>query len=216
MEFDFEAMAADARYRLLTSTIAPRPIAWVTSLSADGVRNAAPFSFFNAMGKDPPLLAIGIQGNADGTLKDTARNIEATGEFVVNLVTEDLAGAMNATSVPAAPDVDELRLAGLDTTASTRVRPPRIALAPVAFECRLHTPLAFASGQYIVIGEVLAAHIADGLVLDKDSQHLDQAALRPIARMPGRSRYLRATDTFDLKRPASLADIDRALPGSQK
>ena len=99
MEFDFEKLAADERYKLLTSTIVPRPIAWITTVSADGVRNAAPFSFFNAMGKDPPLLAIGIQGNDDGSLKDTARNIIETREFVVNLVTERVAAGDE-------PDID--------------------------------------------------------------------------------------------------------------
>ncbi len=120
MEFDFATLAADARYKILTSTIVPRPIAWATTVSADGVRNAAPFSFFNAMGKEPPLVAVGILGNDDGSLKDTARNILETGEFVVNLVTEDVVEAMNATSIAAPAHVDELVLANLDVTPSIK------------------------------------------------------------------------------------------------
>lgn len=202
MELDFATLDSGERYRVLTGTIVPRPIAWVTTLSRDGVRNAAPFSFFNAMGKEPPLLAIGIQGNDDATLKDTARNIRDTGEFVVNLVTEDLAEAMNLTSIAAPVDVDELELAQLTTAPSLRVRPPRIAASPVAFECRLHTPIAFASGQYVVIGEVLHAYINDAL-RQSAAMNGDGFDYRPIGRMHGRGRYVRTRDTFELPRPAS-------------
>lgn len=202
MEFDFETLPPDVRYKLLTSTIVPRPIAWITTVSADGVRNAAPFSFFNAMGKEPPLVAVGIQASADGGLKDTARNILDTGEFVVNLVTEDVAEAMNTTSISAPPDVDELLLAGLETEPSQKVAPPRISASPVAFECRVHTPLQFQSGQFVVIGEVLHAHIDNVFVLDARRHHIDTQKLRMIGRMNGPGAYTKTDDRFVLERPA--------------
>ncbi len=207
MELDFSTLDAGERYKVLTGTIVPRPIAWVTTVSREGVRNAAPFSFFNAMGKEPPLLAIGIQGNADGSLKDTARNIQSTGEFVVNLVPEDAAEAMSLTSIAAPPEVDEIALAKLQTIASRTVRPPRLAVSPVAFECRLHTPLAFASGQFVVIGEVLHVHIADAVVLDAERHHIDTQAWRPLGRMQGRSGYVRTCDSFEIARPGNYASV---------
>lgn len=206
MDFDFEKLAADERYKLLSSTIVPRPIAWITTLSANGVRNAAPFSFFNAMGNEPPLLAVGIQGNDDRSVKDTARNILETQEFVVNLVTESIAGAMNLTSISAPFDVDELVLANLEAIASIKVAPPRIAASPVAFECRLHTPLRFPSGQFVVIGEVVQAHIDDGFVLDAQKFYVDTPKLGPIGRVHGRGLYVRTDETFKIDRPAPLME----------
>ena len=118
MEFDFETLAAYDRYKILTSTIVPRPIAWVTTLSKNGVRNAAPFSFFNALSKEPPLLALGITADGDGSMKDTARNILDTHEYVINLVPRSAAQSMNLTSIDATSDVDELALAKLETRPS--------------------------------------------------------------------------------------------------
>lgn len=155
MEFDFEKLAADDRYKILTATIVPRPIAWITTRSKNGVRNAAPFSFFNAMSKTPPILAIGIQANSDGSMKDSACNILETREFVVNLVPRAAAQSMNLTSIDAPADVDELTLAKLDTAPSIKVKPERIAASPVAFECRLHTPVEVAPSQLIVLGEIV-------------------------------------------------------------
>lgn len=204
MKFDFEKLAADERYKLLTSTIVPRPIAWVTTVSADGVRNAAPFSFFNAMGKEPPLVAIGIQANDGGSLKDTARNIIETREFVVNLVTERVAKAMNLTSIAAPAEIDELSLAALKVTPSVKVAPPRITTSPVAFECRLHTPLQFASGQFVVIGEVVQAHVNDDYVLDASKFYIDTPKLGLIGRMHGRGLYARTSETFQIDRPPPM------------
>lgn len=209
MDFDFEAMAPDSRYKILTGTIVPRPIAWITTLSADGVRNAAPFSFFNAMGKDPPLVAVGIQVAPDGGLKDTARNIIETGEFVVNLVSEDLAAGMNATSVAAPPDVDELVLVGLEVLPSRKVRPPRIAASRAAFECKVHTPLSFTSGQFVVLGEVLHAHIGDAYIIDRERHHVHTAGLNLIGRLEGPGWYSRTTDRFALERPSQGRDAKR-------
>src|SRR5699024_5275429 len=123
MLFDMETLTAQEAYKVLSASIVPRPIAWITSLSPEGVRNAAPYSFFNMMGPNPPTVAIGLMPR-DGRLKDSARNILETGEFVVNLVDEANAAAMNETCIDAPPEVDELTLAGLETAASRKVAPP--------------------------------------------------------------------------------------------
>ncbi|MFA5957108.1 flavin reductase family protein [Hyphomicrobium sp.] len=208
MEFDFEALAADDRYKLLTSTIVPRPIAWVTTLSKNGVRNAAPFSFFNAMSKDPPLLAVGIMADGDGSMKDTARNILDTGEFVVNLVPREAAEAMNLTSIDAPPDVDELVLAKLDTLPSVKVKPERIAISPVSFECRLHTPIRLAN-QLIALGEVVQAHIADAKMLNIAKSYVDTPAMHLIGRMHGRGLYVTTDNMFEMPRPEAYAAMQK-------
>jgi len=137
MQYDMAALASNQRYKVLASSVTPRPIAWVTTLSRDGARNAAPFSFFNVMGPDPPLLVLGIMRRPDGSYKDTVRNIIDTGEFVVNLVGEWDAAAMNSTCIDAPPDFDEISYADLETVPSSKVAPPLIASAPVSFECKL-------------------------------------------------------------------------------
>lgn len=205
MEFDFERLAADDRYKILTSTIVPRPIAWVSSISKNGVRNAAPFSFFNAMSKTPPIIAIGIQANADGSMKDSARNILDTREFVVNLAPRAVAEAMNLTSVDAPPDVDELSMADLATLPSVKVKPERIAASPVAFECRLHTPIEVAPSQLIVLGEIVQAHVADEFVLDGEKRYIDTPALDLIGRLHGRDWYSTTSDIFQIERPAAYS-----------
>jgi flavin reductase (DIM6/NTAB) family NADH-FMN oxidoreductase RutF len=201
MEFDFERLAPDDRYKILTSTVVPRPIAWVSTLSRNGVRNAAPFSFFNAMSKAPPIIAIGIQANVEGSMKDTARNILETREFVVNLVPHSADQAMNLTSIEAPPDVDELALAGLATLPSVKVKPERIAISPVAFECLLHTPVEVAPSQLIVLGEILMAHVDDAFVLDPTKCYIDTPALHLIGRMQGRGWYSTTDSAFQIKRP---------------
>lgn len=205
MEFDFETLAPDDRYKILTSTIVPRPIAWITTVSKSGVRNAAPFSFFNAMSKTPPILAVGIQANSDGSMKDSARNILDTGEFVVNLVTRSVASAMNLTSVEAPSDVDEIALADLDTLPSLKVLPPRLTASPVAFECKLHTPIEVAKSQLIVLGEIVQAHVADAFVLDANKHYIDTPALSLVGRLHGRGWYVSAKDSFQMERPAPFS-----------
>lgn len=201
MLFDLETLPAQERYKIMTATIVPRPIAWITTKSRDGLVNAAPFSFFNMMGNDPPTIAIGIMPNGR-VLKDTATNILETGEFVVNLVSEAQAPAMNVTCIDAPPDIDELALAGLDSTESDLVSPPRIAGAGVAFECTTLSSLVTGPLQTIVIGRVLRAHIDDRFVLDRERCHIDTEALGLVARMHGRSAYARTTDLFHLNRPS--------------
>ena len=199
--FDFSILSADARYRLLASTIMPRPIAWVVTCSADGVINAAPYSFFNMFGADRPVVALGILARP-GAQKDTAANIRATGEFVVNLVPYGLVEAMNNTCIEAPPDVDETVLAGLETVPSLAVRPPRIAASPVGFECRLTHFLETGPGQFLAVGEVLHAHYAgEVLVGDPERPRVDPDALDLVGRMHGASAYTHTRDRFDLPRP---------------
>jgi flavin reductase (DIM6/NTAB) family NADH-FMN oxidoreductase RutF len=209
MEFDFETLAASDRYKLLTSTIVPRPIASVTTMSKNGVRNAAPFSFFNAMSNDPALLAVGIMNKADGTPKDTAHNILATGEFVVNLVPRSAADVMNLTSIDAPPDTDELVVASLKTLPSLKVKPDRIAISPVSFECRLHTPIEL-SGQLIALGKVVQAHVADGMMLDASKLYVDTPKLQLISRLHGRGFYGTTETVFQISRPNSFEDTQKS------
>lgn len=208
MDFDFETLAADDRYKLLTSTIVPRPIAWVTTLSKNGARNAAPFSFFNAMSRDPALLAVGIMADGDGSMKDTARNILDTQEFVVNLVPRVAAEVMNLTSIDAPADVDELALANLEVAPSIKVKPPRIAISPVSFECRLHTPIEL-SNQLIALGEVVQAHISDAMMLDIAKLYVDTPKLALISRLHGRGLYGTAETAFQMPRPQPYQALEK-------
>lgn len=201
VEFDFETMPTASRYKILVSTVVPRPIAWVTTLTSAGVANAAPYSFFNVMGNDPPIVVIGVQGHPENRFKDTGQNILTSAEFVVNLVSEATAEAMNVTCIDAPPGVDELKLAGLATTPSVKIRPPRIAASPVAFECKVHTSLTFSPHQAIVIGRVVQAHVADDFVLDGARCHIDTPKLKLVGRMHGTGWYTRTGDQFQLERP---------------
>ncbi|MBL8338149.1 MAG: flavin reductase family protein [Rhodoferax sp.] len=200
MRFDLDAIAPDIVYKLLVATVVPRPIAWVTTQSAAGVLNAAPYSFFNVMGPSPPTLVLGLMAHAQGGFKDTARNIVETGQFVVNLVPEALAPAMNVTAVDAPGGVNELDLAGLAPAPSTHVRPPRIAASPVSFECVNHATVVTGPHQSIVIGRILAVHVADAHVQDAERGYIDTRSLDLVARTAG-SGYARTRDTFDLVRP---------------
>jgi flavin reductase (DIM6/NTAB) family NADH-FMN oxidoreductase RutF len=201
MLFDFERMEAQDRYKILTATVTPRPIAWITTLSEDGIVNAAPYSFFNVMGHEPPTVTVGLLQGPGGDFKDTAANILATGEFVVNLVSEANAEAMNLTCMDAPPEVDELACAGLTALPSERVSPPRIAQSPVSFECRVLASLVTGPRQTIVVGRVVCAHVADEAVQDAARCHVDTPGLRLVARMHGSGWYARSSDLFQLDRP---------------
>lgn len=201
MQFDFDAMTATERYKILVSTVVPRPIAWVTTLTPDGVPNAAPYSFFNVMGNDPPIVVVGVQGHSENRFKDTGHNILNSAEFVVHLVSEATAEAMNVTCIDAPPGVDELKLAGLETAPSVKIKPPRIVASPVAFECKVHTSLTFSPNQAIVVGRVVHAHIHDEFVLDPARYYIDTPKLKLVGRMHGTGWYCRSNDQFILERP---------------
>jgi len=199
MRFDLDQIDTAIAYKLLAATVIPRPIAWVVTKGADGV-NAAPFSFFNVMGSAPPTVALGLLADPERGFKDTAANILASGEFVINLVPERLVQAMNLTAADAPRGVDELQLAGLATLPSTHVTPPRIAESPVAFECRVLSSVVTGPCQTVVIGRVLSVHIEDRYLLSPDRAHIDTDALDLVARSFG-SEYIRSHDRFELARP---------------
>lgn len=201
MQFDMEQLSADNRYKLLTATVTPRPIAWVTSKSVNGIVNAAPFSFFNVMGHEPPTVTLGLLRKAGGGYKDTAENIMATGEFVINLVSESMADSMNETCTDAPPEIDELELAGLTAIPSIAVAPPRIAGCPVSFECRSLSSIVTGPCQVIVVATVLRVHIEDEFLIDVERCHVDTPALKLVSRMHGSGWYARSTDLFQLARP---------------
>jgi flavin reductase (DIM6/NTAB) family NADH-FMN oxidoreductase RutF len=201
MRFDLDPNTPQFSYKLLTACVTPRPIAWVSTLGTNGVINAAPYSFFNAMGHTPPTVAIGILADPEKGWKDTARNILDSGEFVVNLVPEAMAAQMNQTCINAPTDVSELEIAGLQTAQSTHIKSPRIAGVPVSFECKTHTLVTTGPNQAIVIGQVHAIHISDQYVLDAEKGYIDTPALGLIGRMHGAGWYTRTSDTFQMERP---------------
>ncbi len=193
----------------------PRPIGWVSTLNASGQPNLAPYSFFNAVSDRPPFVMFSSAGR-----KDTLRNIEATGEFTCSIANWDLREAMNMSSAPVAHGVDEFALAGLEAAASLRVKPPRVARAPAAFECRLWrtVPLPARPGHeeghhVLVIGEVLALYVDDAYIRDG---LVDTGAIKPLARL-GYMDYavVTAENMFTLNRPMASADGQSAsvLPG---
>jgi flavin reductase (DIM6/NTAB) family NADH-FMN oxidoreductase RutF len=174
---------ADAAYKLLVGVVVPRPIAWITTMSQLGIVNAAPFSCYTFVCNDPPMLAINI-GRLNGRLKDTARNIIDTGEFVVNIVTEELIPSMHATSSECAPDFSEVDALQLAILPSQDVRPPRLEASPIGLECRLDRVLELGRLQNaLVFGEIVRFHISDMLY---DNGKVDSERLRPAARLAGR------------------------------
>jgi flavin reductase (DIM6/NTAB) family NADH-FMN oxidoreductase RutF len=201
MRFDLDAVDAAIAYKLLAATVVPRPIAWVVTLDETGGRNAAPFSFFNVMGSAPPTVALGLLADPARGLKDTARNIRSTGEFSIGLVPERLVRAMNLTAVDAPAGVDELALAGVATLPCRHIAPPRIADSPVAFECVTLEMVETGRHQFVVIGRVLAVHVEDAVLKDKERAHVDTAALDLVARGLG-ATYFRSRDSFELPRPS--------------
>jgi len=202
--FDFAKIPAADAYKLVVSTVVPRPVAWVVSQDAGGVTNVAPYSFFNAFSDNPVVVAIGCGPRPDGAGKDTLANIQALGQFVVCLVPETAIDAMNITAIDFPPGVDEMAEAGLTPVASTRVAPPRIAQSPVAFECETFQLIPIGH-HTMVLGRVLAAHIADDCMLDVAKHYVDTPKLGLVGRMHGRGWYARTTDRVEVPRIA-LAD----------
>ena len=185
-------------YRLMTSILVPRPIAWVSTIGLDGSLNLAPFSFFNGVGGIPPTLMISISQRKGGP-KDTLRNIQETGEFVVNMVSEELAEVMNLTAGEYDYAVDEFALAHLETAPSVDVRPPRVASAPAAFEAKATQIVPVEGTTYtIVIGRILRVHLQDGLL--RPNGLVDTEKFKPLARLGG-DEYASLTGVFELVRP---------------
>jgi flavin reductase (DIM6/NTAB) family NADH-FMN oxidoreductase RutF len=202
VHFQMSELTARERYKLLVSSITPRPIAWVTTVSTTGVVNAAPYSFFNALGDSPALVVLGLLHGPDGTDKDTGTNIRDTQEFVINLVREEDIDQMNLSCVDAPRDVSEVDYAGIEVAPARQVKAPLIATAPVSFECRLVEALDIGTRQTVVIGEVLVTHIKDEFIADPERLHLDTPAMGLVGRIHGPGNYVRVTDTFTVKRLA--------------
>jgi len=205
MHFDLAAIPQSDAYKLLVSTVVPRPIALATTVDREGRVNAAPFSFFNAVSSIPPVVVLGISpgagddgGPGDG-YKDTERNIRDTGEFVVNLVDEALAEQMNICAVDFPSAIGELGEAGLTPVASVGVRPPRIAEAPVSFECQRITGLSLGARSTLEVGRVIHIHIRDDLV-DPQRYYVATDKMRLVGRMHGRGWYARTSDLFLMER----------------
>lgn len=201
MYLDVREMDMRDAYRLLIGSVVPRPIAWVSTVSADGVGNLAPFSFFNAVTSSPPMVVVSV-GSRDGEPKDTARNVLEVPEFVLNIVTEDVAEAMNVTSEELPIDVDELALAGLTPVPSTRVRPVRVAESPIQIECRVEQTIPVGRGperNTLILGEVLAYHIRED-VFDPERKRIRLDVLKAVGRLAG-DGYCKTNDQFELIRP---------------
>ncbi len=195
MQIDPSVQTKADNYKLITNLVVPRPIAWITSLDQSGLVNLAPFSFFNAVGSAPLYIVVSIGRRDDGTPKDTARNITTGGDFVVNLVTEDLLEAMNISATDFPPDQSEVTAAHLDTEASVHVKAPRLRQAQVSLECKLHSAQQLGANT-LFIGEVVMLHVADHLVGARF--HIDNFA--PLGRLGSPSVYCRTKDRFQLPR----------------
>lgn len=212
MLFDLSKITGRDAYKLMTSTVVPRPIALVVSQDADGNNNAAPFSFFNAMSADPPILAIGV-ASRNSTPKDTASNLvhRPNAQFVVNLVSHAMLEAMNITAVDFPRGVDEIKQAGLTPVASDIVAAPRLAESPVAFECESWKIVPLGNEHYIVLGRVLAMHIDDAAVMDAERCYIDTLKLDLLGRMH-HSAYSRQKEVIHLPRiPVSDFMKDRDI-----
>ncbi len=198
MEFDLQGADKSRAYQLLASVVVPRPIALVTTLGPNGLVNAAPFSFFNLMGGDPPAVAINIAMRDSSVQKDSLGNIEASGEFIINLVSEALAPAMTVCAIDFPPGVSEPTEAKLSLLPSVKVSPPRLAASPVQLECRLYQVVEMGENR-IVLGEVVFLHVQDEFV-DSDTKRIHAEALGLIGRMHGGGWYARTTDLFEMPR----------------
>jgi flavin reductase (DIM6/NTAB) family NADH-FMN oxidoreductase RutF len=196
MDFEIAQTPTHHVYNLLIGLVAPRPIAWITSHDLEGRLNAAPFSAFNYVCTDPPILAIGVANRpGPGVVgKDTAQNIRQTREFVVNVVTEELAEAMNVCAVDFPPGVNELEIAKLETAPSTVVSVPRIRRSPASLECREFSTIEVGRSR-IVLGQVVAIHVQDEFI-DPAGPYVRAEEMHAIGRMNGKGAYVKTRDAF--------------------
>jgi len=195
MDIDPASLASRDAYRLMISCIIPRPIAFVTTLSREGVTNLAPFSFFNGVSSDPPVVSIAVATKRDGSKKDTWRNIEETGEYVINVVVPELMDAVIIGARELPHNVSELDLAGIPTLPSTKVKPPRLAGSPINLECTL-LKIVEVEETALILGRVVRVHAKDEIL---DGGRVDPRRLTFVGRM-GDDLYCRVTDLFERKR----------------
>jgi len=208
MEFDFSKLPPKQCYKLLVGLVVPRPIALVSTLGRNGVVNAAPFSFFNLLGDDPPILIVSIENKPGGEFKDTARNILESGEFVVNLVDEATVKRMHGCSQDFPPEVSEPDQVGFTTLPSRAVRPPRIAEAPVALECKLFQHILIGKRRHLVIGQVAWLHSHEGII-DPENLRVRMENYFPVGRLYA-ERYVTTRDQFAVEgSPEYLESIKR-------
>jgi flavin reductase (DIM6/NTAB) family NADH-FMN oxidoreductase RutF len=198
MQFNFNDLNPQDKYRLLTNFVGPRPIALVTTMSPEGYSNAAPMSFFNVFSHDPAILILGIQTRPDGEEKDTVRNIRKSEEFVVNMVDMALADGMLVCGLAVEPDVDEIELAGLTSINSSQVSPHRIAEAPCAMECRVERLIDY-DRRVLVLGEVVHMHVRRDC-LDAAGRYVNPETYQPIARLHA-NNYITSDRQFEMRSP---------------
>lgn len=200
MHFDPSVLDQSAVYKLLTGTVIPRPIGWISSISKEGAINLAPFSFFNAVGEDPPHVMFSTV-RPNNTNKDTLNNVLETGEFVVNLVTEELVEKMNMTSASVPPEQNEFELAQLTPAPSLIIKAPRVLESPVAMECKVVHHYSLEDHQHggatILIGRVVMFHIDEAIL--SDNYRINMDVYRPVARLAG-SNYSKLGEIFSIKR----------------
>jgi flavin reductase (DIM6/NTAB) family NADH-FMN oxidoreductase RutF len=196
VNFDLDQLPASHAYKLLVGLVAPRPIALITSVDETGVLNAAPFSAYNYLCTNPPIIGVGVTNRPDQQFvpKDTARNIRRTGEFVVNVVTEDIAEKMNLCATDFPREMSEVELAGFTTAPSQKVKPPRLAEAHAALECREYTTMEIGRSR-IILGLVVAVYVEDRYV-DPAGPYIQAEELHAIGRMNGLGNYVRTRDAF--------------------
>ena len=191
--------------RVLTGVVVPRPIAFVSTMSKDGFVNLAPYSFFNAVAYDPPTIVFSSSRNAGDKKKDTLAHIEETGEFVVNVVVDDIAEAMNQTAAEYPTNVTEFDIAGLTAVPSNKIKPPRVAESPVNMECQLQQIVSLGSGSHqhgLVIGQIILMHIRDDII---NGHRINHDNLKPTGRLAG-NMYCHTSDTFEMIRPTYKVD----------
>ncbi|MEG9436225.1 flavin reductase family protein [Edaphobacter sp. HDX4] len=196
MKFDMEEARPREIYNMLIGLVAPRPIALITTMEENGTLNAAPFSAYNYLCTDPPIVGIGVANRSADEIvpKDTARNIRRSGEFVINVVTEDIAEQMNICATDFPPGISEVEMANLETAPSAVVKVPRIASAHAALECREHTTLEIGRSR-IVLGRVVSIYVEDQFV-DPAGPYIRSEQLHAIGRMNGLGSYVRTRDSF--------------------
>ncbi len=213
MYFDMQALSSEQRSNLVHSAVLPRPIAWISSRDAQGALNVAPFSFFNVMSGDPPVLCVCV-GSRGGVLKDTAQNIAARGEFVVNLVSAAQARRMVATSVDFDAGVDESVEAGLAMAPSRLVDVPRIEGSPASMECRVRQLVDIAGKRTLVIADIVGMHLIDEAVMDVERMFIDPLPMHLVGRLHSPGWYCEVTRAFQEPTP-SLAQWERLKHSGQ-
>ena len=202
MDLNLSEVTPHERYKLLIGLVIPRPIAWISTRSANGIANCAPFSFFNVFSEEPPLCVIGINPRSDGAMKHSLKNIRRTREFVVNLVDEATANAMHVSSYEFPEEESEFAKTGLTESSAALVQHPRIAEAAACLECRVERLIEVSGTRELVIGEILLVHARDGII-DPQTKRVSEELYRPIGRLFA-NRYCTTRQRFDL--PGSIPD----------